>query len=309
VDRGWHRTACIGVFGAAVTSGVLLGLDPRQMRHALGIAYSHAAGNRQCILDGALTKRLQAGQAASAGVFSAVLARKDFSGAHNIFSGRYGFLELYQPDGADPALLLQDLGLQFRGDGLSFKPYPCGRPLHAGIDAALAVRARLGVTDAAEIAGVTIGMDAAAHADQFESGPPKRRPTQVVEAQFALPFLVATAFVHGRVGIGEVAGLGDADTLALADRIKGETVAGQKPRGWLTITVRLSDGRTMSVEASDPVGSPEKPLSAALLRAKFQDCAANAVRPIAAADVTAALEMLERLEDLEDVRALTRMFL
>jgi 2-methylcitrate dehydratase PrpD len=308
VDRGWHRTACIGVFGAAVTSGLLLGLDAEQMRHALGIAYSHAAGNRQCILDGALTKRLQAGQAAAAGVFSAVLARKDFTGAHNIFAGRYGFLELYQPDGADPSSLLRDLGRAFRGDGLSFKPYPCGRPLHAGIDAALAARADAGVTDPAQIAEVTIALDAAGHADQFGGGPSKRRPTQVVEAQFALPFLVATALVHGRVGIGEVAGLGDAATLALADRIKGEIVPGRKPRDWVTLSVRLTDGRTVSVEASDPIGSPGKPLSAALLRAKFQDNAANAVRPIAAADAAVALETLERLDDVPDVGALTRMF-
>jgi 2-methylcitrate dehydratase PrpD len=308
VDRGWHRTACIGVFGAAVTSGLLLGLNAEQMRHALGIAYSHAAGNRQCILDGALTKRLQAGQAASAGVFSAVLARKDFTGAHNIFAGRYGFLELYQPNGADPALLLRDLGVAFRGDGLSFKPWPCGRPLHAGIDAALAARTQLGVTDASQIAEVTMAMDAAGHTDQFESGPTKRRPTQVVEAQFALPFLVATALVHGRVGIGEVAGLGDAATLALSDRIEGEIVAGSRPRGWLTLTVRLGNGQTASVETSDPIGSPEKPLSAALLRAKFQDNAANAIRPIAAADVAVALRVLEGLEDLTDIGVLTRTF-
>ena len=308
LDRGWHRTACMGVFGAAVTAGLLLGLNAGQMRHALGIAYSHAAGNRQCILDGALTKRLQAGQAASAGVFSAVLARKDFTGAHNIFDGRFGFLELYQPNGADPSLLLRDLGLEFRGDGLSFKPYPCGRPLHAGIDAALAARAEAGVTDAVQISEVTISMDAAAHADQFESGPSKRRPTQVVEAQFALPFLVATALVHGRVGIGDVSGLGDAATLALADRIEGAVVEGHRPRGWLTLTVRLTDGRTVRVETSDPIGSPEKPLSAASMRAKFSDCAANTIRPIAAAQVAAALDVLEGLEDVADIGILTRMF-
>jgi 2-methylcitrate dehydratase PrpD len=308
VDRGWHRTACIGVFGAAVTAGLLLGLNDEQMRHALGIAYSHAAGNRQCILDGALTKRLQAGQAASAGVFAAVLARKDFTGAHNVFAGRYGFLELYQPNGADPSLLLRDLGREFRGDGLSFKPYPCGRPLHAGIDAALAARGQAGIADPAQIEEVTITMDAAAHADQFESGPSKRHPTQVVEAQFALPFLVATALVHGKVGIGDVASLGDKTTLALASRIKGQVVAGSKPRGWLILTVRLGNGQTVQVEASDPIGSPEKPLSAAMLRAKFQDNAANAVRPIAVEDVATAQEMLEALDDVADVRTLTRMF-
>jgi len=308
LDRGWHRTACIGVFGAAVTSGLLLGLDAGQMRHALGIAYSHAAGNRQCILDGALSKRLQAGQAASAGVFSAILAGKAFTGAHNIFAGRYGFFELYQPNGADPTLLLKDLGGEFRGDGLSFKPYPCGRPLHAGIDAALSARRQSGLTDTTRIAEVTIAMDKAGHADQFESGPFKRRPTQVVEAQFALPFLVATALAHGRVGIGDVAGLGDAATLELSDRIEGQAVPGNKPRGWLILTLRLTDGQTVSVETSDPIGSPEKPLSTALMHAKFRDCAANAVREIAASDVEEALAALERLEELNDVTALARAF-
>src|SRR5271165_5028370 len=84
LDRGWHRTAAIGVFGATAAAGKLIGLTPEQMLAALGIAYSHAAGNRQCILDGALTKRMQAGQAASAGVFSAVLAQTGFTGAQHL---------------------------------------------------------------------------------------------------------------------------------------------------------------------------------------------------------------------------------
>ena len=101
LDRGWHRTAAMGVFGAAAAAGKLLGLNVEQMVNALGIAFSQAAGNRQCIVDGALTKRLQAGQAASSGVFAALLAREGFTGAHNIFLGRFGFFELYQPNGHD----------------------------------------------------------------------------------------------------------------------------------------------------------------------------------------------------------------
>ncbi len=92
----------------------------------------------------------------------------------------------------------------------------------------------------------------------------------------------------------------------LADRIKGQVVAGSKPRGWLALTLRLTDGRLVRVESVDPIGSPEKPLSTALLRAKFEDNAANAVRPIAAADVAMALDMLERLETVADVGALAR---
>ena len=79
------------------------------MLAAFGIAFRHAAGNRQCILDDALTKRMQAGQAASASVFSAVLAQTGFTGARNIFAGRFGFFELDQPHAYPAAALLSDL--------------------------------------------------------------------------------------------------------------------------------------------------------------------------------------------------------
>jgi 2-methylcitrate dehydratase PrpD len=307
VDRGWHRTAALGVFGAAAAAGKLIGLTAEQMLNAFGIAYSHAAGNRQCILDGALTKRMQAGQAASAGVFSAVLARTGFTGAHNIFNGRFGFFELYQPNGHDAALLLRDLGTAFCGEALSYKPYPCGRPLHAAIDAALAARAALGITAAEDIDAVTIEADPAGHADQFGGAPAKRRPTQVVEAQFAQPFLVATALVRGRVGIADVDRLGDAPVLALSDRITGVAVDGRRQRS-LSITVRRIDGRSVTVEATDPIGSPQKPLSDAQFEAKFRDCARNAQRPLADASIDEVLAAISQLETLADARQLLTPF-
>jgi 2-methylcitrate dehydratase PrpD len=307
LDRGWHRTAAIGVFGAAAAAGKLIGLTPEQMLAAFGIAYSHAAGNRQCILDGALTKRMQAGQAASAGVFSAVLAKTGFTGAQNIFSGRYGFFELYQPNGYDASVLLRDLGTAYRGEALCYKPYPCGRPLHAAIDAALAARAQLEIERPDDIVSVTVEADPAGHADQFNRGSAKRRPTQVVEAQFAQPFLIATALVHGKIGIAEVDGLGDRSVLTLADRIIGVARESRPPRS-LSITVQRTDGRSLTVEASDPIGSPEKPLTDAQLEAKFRDCARNALKPLPEASVDAALAGIGRLETLPDVRELTVPF-
>src|SRR5215469_11864476 len=307
VDRGWHRTAAMGVFGAAAAAGKLLRLTPEQMLAAFGIAYSQAAGNRQCILDGALSKRMQAGQAASAGVFSAVLAQTGFTGAHNIFDGRFGFFELYQPNGADPSVLLRDLGTAFRGEALSYKPYPCGRPLHAAIDGALAARAQLHIAKADDIAAVTITADPAGHADQFERGAAKRRPTQVVEAQFAEPFLVATALVHGRVGIAEVDGLGDPAVLALSDRIAG-VAHERRGKGALSVGVSRTDGRAVTIEAADPIGSPQKPLTDAQFEAKFRDCARNAVRPLSNATIDTALALIARLEALTNAGELMAAF-
>ena len=204
-------------------------------------------------------------------------------------------------------MLLHDLGTAFRGEALSYKPYPCGRPLHSVIDAALAARAQLKIERPDDIESVTIEAEPDVHSDQFGRGPQKRRPTQVVEAQFAQPFLVATALVHGRVGIAEVDGLGDAPVLALSDRIAGVARDG-RPKGSLSITVQRTDGRSVTVEASDPTGSPEKPLSDTQLETKFRDCARNAVQSVSDASLDKLLAAIGRLETLPDARELMTAF-
>ena len=52
-DRGFHPTGTTGVFGAAVAAGRLLGLDADQLRSALGVALSMAAGSMAFLADGA----------------------------------------------------------------------------------------------------------------------------------------------------------------------------------------------------------------------------------------------------------------
>jgi 2-methylcitrate dehydratase PrpD len=304
VDRGWHRTAAMGVFGAAAAAGKLLGLNIDQMVNALGIAFSQASGNRQCIVDGALTKRLQAGQAAFSGVLAALLAREGFTGAGNIFLGRFGFFQLYQPDGYDAAKLTEGLGQEFRGDELSFKPYACGRPQHAMLDAAIAVRdqLRLGTSlRTSEIAQVTVTCPAPTADEQFHGAPHKRRPTQIVEAQFALPYLIAVALVHGRVGITEVADIHNTQVLDLAARLAGTAAERQS-----AVTIRLRDGREATAVVGLPLGSPQNRLSAQQLADKFTDCARNAVRPLADDAVQGAINMIRDLEQVPNVSELLR---
>jgi len=101
----------------------------------------------------------------------------------------------------------------------------------------------------------------------------KRRRTHVVEAQFALPYLIAVAIVYGRVGITEVADIRDAQVLGLAARIDG-VVAGQETSG---ITIWLSDGRRATVKVESPLGSPEnrpsvEQLAMSLLTARVMLC-------------------------------------
>jgi len=89
---------------------------------------------------------------------------------------------------------------------------------------------------------------------------------------------------------------------------RDEPAPARKSRDWAAISARLTDGRVVTVETSDPIGSPDKPLSCDSMRAKFRDCAANAVQPIGAAVVEAALDRLEGLDEMADIGVLTRIF-
>jgi 2-methylcitrate dehydratase PrpD len=309
-DRGWHRTSLMGIFGATAAAGKLLGLSVEQLVNAFGIAYSQAAGNRQCIVDGALTKRLQAGQAASSAVLAAQLAREDFTGARSVFAGRFGFFPMYQPEGYDLSAITDALGTIFRGSELSFKPYPCGRPNHAALDAALALYRQLDLANAqsaAAIAEVVVTTNPRLYADQFAPGTTAWRPTQVVEAQFSLPFLIATALVQGRVGIADVANVDHPEVLALAERIRGESAAAAVP-GWARITIRCQDGRQASLETLPfASGSPEQPLSDAQLQDKFRDCSTNAIRPLSAKRVEQLIAWVADLDGAQDATACIRL--
>ena len=310
VDRGWHRTAAIGIFGAAAAAGKLMGLSIDEMAHAFGIAYSQAAGNRQCIIDGALTKRLQAGQAASSGVLAAILAQEGITGARDVFAGRFGFYPMYQPDGYDLDEITADLGTAYRGAELSFKPYACGRPNHVILDAALKLYEQLELNrspDGADIAEVVVMINPQACATEFESAI-KRRPTQVVEAQFSLPFLIAAALVRGKVGIREVAEVDNRAVLDLSERMGGEADESLPARA-ARIMVRRTDGQSATVETvTDALGSPELPLSDAQLQEKFRDCAANAVRPLSDEVVGRAIDQVAQLDTVEDATVLLRLF-
>ena len=125
--------------------------------------------------------------------------------------------------------------------------------------------------------------------------------------QFAQPFLVATALVNGRVSIADVDGLGSPEVLALSDRIEGTATASRAAKS-LSISVRHVDGRSVTVEATDPIGSPSKPLSDAQFADKFRDCAGNAIRPLDRADVERSLETIAGLENVPDVRVLMAPF-
>ena len=71
--KGWHPPGIFGPFAAAVTAGIVLGLNGDQMFHALGIAGPQASGLMAAQF-GSMVKRMLCGKNSQSGVYAAMLA-------------------------------------------------------------------------------------------------------------------------------------------------------------------------------------------------------------------------------------------
>ena len=279
--RGFHPTGTCGVFGAAAAVGALLGLDPSALTVALGIAGSQAAGSMEFLADGAWTKRLHPGWAASGGLHAAALAAEGFRAPATILEGRFGILRAYS-DGADPAPLLAPDGYAILAT--SIKPYACCRYIQGPIDATLALRAAHGIIPPA-VARIEVGVLASAFPIVCEPDSIKRRPASVVDAQFSLPFGVAVALVRGAASPAEFTPdvLADPSVRALTDRVVGTrdpALDAVYPSAWPSwVRITLHDGRQLAARVDHPRGDPQNFPTPGELDAKFRRLAARALSP------------------------------
>jgi 2-methylcitrate dehydratase PrpD len=218
---GFHPTAIFGAMGAAAGVGAALGLDARQIVDALGIAGSMAGGIIEYLAEGTWTKRLHAGWAAQSGIRAALLARAGFIGPRTVFEGTHGLFQGFaHTTHGDYDALVGDFGERWVTDTLAFKPYPCGTMAQPYIDCARRLAARgIRAEDIKEIACEVA--EGTVHR-LWEPLIDKQRPRNGYAAKFAVPYLLATGFVHGGVGLGAFtdSAIHEPQVLALAAKVK-----------------------------------------------------------------------------------------
>ena len=218
---GFHPTAIFGAMGAAAGVGAALGLNARQIVDALGIAGSMAGGIIEYLAEGAWTKRLHAGWAAQSGIRAALLARGGFVGPRTVFEGVHGLFQGFaHTTKGDYEALIGDFGMRWATDTLAFKPYPCGTMAQPYIDCARRLAAR-GIKPE-EVAEITCEVAEGTVHRLWEPLADKQRPPNGYAAKFATPYLLATGFVHGGVGLSAFtdSAIRDARVLALAAKVK-----------------------------------------------------------------------------------------
>src|SRR5579871_340259 len=218
---GFHPTAVFGAMGAAAGVGAALGLNAKQIVDALGIAGSMAGGIIEYLAEGAWTKRMHAGWAAQSGIRAALLARQGFVGPRTVFEGVHGLFHGFaHTTKGDYDALIGDFGTRWVTDTLAFKPYPCGTMAQPYIDCARRLAAR--DIKPEDVESVLCEVAEGTVHRLWEPLADKQRPRNGYAAKFAVPYLLATGFVHGGVGLGAFTdnAIGDARVLALAAKVK-----------------------------------------------------------------------------------------
>jgi len=300
-DRGQHATSICGTIGAAAGAAILLGLDAEGVTNAIGLAVSMAGGVIEANRTGGTVKRIHCGWAAHAAIAAARLAGHGITGPPTVLEGRFGFFQAFLDGRYDAAAIDAELGERWEVPGIFFKPYPANHFTHAGIDAALALRAQGVSLD--EVEALSLGVAEPTVRTIGEPIEVKRAPSTGYQAQFSGPYTVVAALLGGG-GLG--LGLDDfTDDLARDDTRRRHmakvTVAGRPecdevfPHQFpAVLTARLRDGRELEQAVMSNRGGPQRPLSDRELQLKFTDNAGRRLTDRALEQVKDTVLALDR---------------
>jgi 2-methylcitrate dehydratase PrpD len=303
-ELGFHPTATCGVFGAAVTASKLLRLSEEQMLSAVGIAGSMAGGSLEFLADGTWTKRLHPGLAAQNGILAAKLAAEGFLAPATILEGRDGFLWAYSRK-AKPELVTQDLGQDYEIMRTSVKPHACCRYMQSSIDALIALATEHDIypeqVERIEVAVLQAGWSLVCE-------PRKRKylPTNVVDAQFSMPYGAAVALTDRAAGLDQFSG--ESFLSPQIKKLMGKVVLQTDrhieknfPEEWpARVQVYLTNGKQFKKNVRFPKGDPGNPLSWKELSAKFHSLATRVFPKTHCDQIIHAVKNMNRSTELRD---------
>lgn len=302
---GWHGAGIVGAMAASVAAARLMRVPADAIPAIVGIAASSASGLGESY--GTMTKPLQVGMAARNGLMAAQLGRAGFSASPTGIEGAKGFLASYARGFAWDTAPFDDLGEIFNllDPAYKIKPFSCGGLLHTAIEAALDLRGDA-LPHLDQIHSIVVG------ATKHAAGRVKKHfPDNEDAARFSLKFVIPYTLIHGAPTLAtftEVA-LEDSAVRALSECVSAfvdesfedVSVTGHSPS---RVTINFDDGEVLEKVVYHASGSKEAPMSEAVIRAKFHDCASQVVSK---SDASALYECLRNFRDQGSLRDLWPM--
>ncbi|MBS9440654.1 MmgE/PrpD family protein [Photorhabdus heterorhabditis] len=266
------------VIAATAASGMLYGLTGDRLHNALGIAYTSALGETQCMIDGASTVFYQQGLVASHAVKAVIFAEQGFTGAKQFLSGRWGYYSAFEP-GSNLDSIIDELGTTFVLDQLiAFKPYPTCRP---NTSAVALIKEMLNgqQIDINEIERI----DVLTNQQIFDlvGSPVERKqvPQTVVEARFSLAYNIAAVLTTGDLFIDDFTenAIRRKDIIDLSRKIYLRSAAECEipelgTHGKIKIIIQFKDATQLKGEVSYAKGNAKNPMTLEELIDKFKKC-------------------------------------
>ena len=269
--RGFHKTSVVGPVAAALAAGVVMDLPPEKLICAVGLACSTASGIKSFAggSGGGMVKRMHAGRAAEAGVRMSQLARRGFTGPAAAIDGRFGLLEVFGGQSAEPDHLGRGLGEQWAINEVWVKVYPICGWIQGVVQLLLALRGPQPL-EPVRIRKVTVGTSE--FAVKYNGN---RSPSDTMEAQYSIPYCVAVALTAdaGDPGAFSLEAIKDPARRAIAERVElgvdSESEAVYPKQFGSRVQLHLDNGEVKEAATLNPHGTAADPCTSAERIAKF----------------------------------------
>jgi aconitate decarboxylase len=304
----FFRPATAGGFGATAAVARLARFDVDALCNALGIQYGQTSGTMQPHVEGSIVLPMQVGFNARAALQSCDIASTGLRGPRDVFEGQFGFMRLYEGSwDLQPAW--DSLGRTWRISELSHKPFPAGRATHGGIEGIMTLRRERPFT-ADDVAAVNI---IGPPLFKLLCGRPDIPSPNANYARLCMAFIGAKVLLHGNIDLAHYRGaeLTDPATHELAKRITVISDGNRDPNALVPqeIVITLKDATVLRWHCSAMLADPARRLSRDQHLTKFRRCLDFAQEPLLPGTCDTLIDLVDRLEQLADIRKLTEPLL
>ena len=308
--QGFHSTGTCGTFGAAAASCKTLELGFEKTVNALGLAGTQTAGLLESDHTGSTAKHLHAGKAAQAGVISALLAEKDFSGAHSIIDGPEGFLEAMVMPSCVSSNTNNEIfynkskkiieNKKYHIMDVYFKKYPVCRHLHSTIDATQEIYNKM-VSNHEKVEDI-LSIVIKTYKTAYEHS--NYNPLTIESVRQSLPVATAITILNGDLNINNIKI--NSEIIAMAskvilehERVMDESYPLKRPAKVTIKTKRASYTNHVDL----PRGEPEYPFTQQEILQKF-----HRLNPNVDMEVLSIIDEIESYKICDVMKILNKEF-
>jgi 2-methylcitrate dehydratase PrpD len=203
---------------------------------------------------------------------------------------------------AEPKFDLLQNSKQFHLLDVAFKPYPCARQLHSGVEAMMKLVSQQAIT-ADRIRAIELAVPTQNASMVDRPATPTLRAATLGSGQYVM----AVTALRGKIDLASFE-----EEYLQSDRVRqlmaqvtvlaSNELDRHYPKYWAgRVTVALADGRELTEEIIAPKGEVENPMTRGDVEEKFLGLAAPVIGEEMAANV---IELVKKLENLESVAPL-----